>query len=69
LGFQTRRVWLLAWLTALPVTVCFPQISQVRDMISFPLFPPEGPAGKLKQHFHLRLSQNFSFWESNPDFI
>jgi hypothetical protein len=34
-GFQTRRVRFLAWLTELPVTVCFPQISQVRDIQSF----------------------------------
>jgi hypothetical protein len=35
LGFHVRRVWFLAWLTLLPVTVCFPQISQVRDIFSF----------------------------------
>jgi hypothetical protein len=35
LGFHVRRVWFLAWLTLLPVTVCFPQISQLRDILSF----------------------------------
>jgi hypothetical protein len=35
LGFQVRRVWFLAWLTLFPVIVCFPQISQVRDIHSF----------------------------------
>jgi hypothetical protein len=33
-GRQVLRVLLLAWLTLFPVTVCFPQISQVRDMIT-----------------------------------
>ena len=34
-GFQVRRVRFLAWLTLLPVTVCFPQISQTLDILSF----------------------------------
>jgi len=36
----------LAWLTLLPVIVCFPQRSQVRDILSFLKAPmPEFQAG------------------------
>ena len=35
LGFHVRRVRFLAWLTLLPVVVCFPHRSQVLDIESF----------------------------------
>jgi hypothetical protein len=51
LGFQVRRVLFFAWLTLLPVTVCFPHISQVRDISILPYRSrPMAPKYSLKPH-------------------